>query len=257
MLDLKSKISNSMQTNDLADSVRGKSIYILVLVFFIQSAYPITGDGSLVSLLLYQSLYLLLIGAGLLIVRENPLEFRILVVLGVVWGVVGLFYAFNQTEIWALLAGYVAIGLFQAMVAWVLIRYIFTSRSINSDIIFAASAVYLMLGAVFVPIYGITETLTFAETSIHAFNDATVGDAELFPWQNFIYFSYTTLTTLGYGDITPATWWARMITSTQAIIGVLYITVIMARLVGLYASQLADSEFERLEEKRKEDTSIG
>ena len=51
-----------------------------------------------------------------------------------------------------------------------------------------------------------------------------------------------TLTTLGYGDIVPVTLWARSLVSLEAIIGVLYVTIILARLVGLYIASDADAQ---------------
>ena len=53
-------------------------------------------------------------------------------------------------------------------------------------------------------------------------------------WQQFIYYSYVTLTTAGYGDVLPITLWARSLANMEMVIGVLYVTIIMARLVGLY-----------------------
>jgi len=44
------------------------------------------------------------------------------------------------------------------------------------------------------------------------------------------------LTTLGYGDVLPVPAWARSIASVEAIVGVMYTTIIMARLVGVYVS---------------------
>lgn len=93
------------------------------------------------------------------------------------------------------------------------------------------------------PVYGLIETLTFAQTGgIHAYtyNDLEVG--QVFPWQNFVYYSYTTLSTLGYGDILPVTMLAKSASSIEAIIGVLYMTIIMARLVGLYATRIVQVE---------------
>ncbi len=99
-------------------------------------------------------------------------------------------------------------------------------------IIVAASAVYLLLGAVFVPVYGLIETLIPG-----SFIDGSLPSGAILPWQNFVYYNYATLTTLGYGDILPIAMWARSAASMEAVIGVLYITVIMARLVGLYAQE--------------------
>jgi voltage-gated potassium channel Kch len=51
------------------------------------------------------------------------------------------------------------------------------------------------------------------------------------------YFSYVTLTTLGYGDITPILPAARSVTILEAILGQLYLTIVLARLVGLYLQE--------------------
>jgi hypothetical protein len=48
------------------------------------------------------------------------------------------------------------------------------------------------------------------------------------------YFSFTTLTTLGYGDITPVNWMARNLTILESTFGQIYLTVLIARLVGLH-----------------------
>ena len=49
-----------------------------------------------------------------------------------------------------------------------------------------------------------------------------------------LYFSFVTLTTLGYGDMTPVTITARMLTAAEALIGQMYLTVLVARLVALH-----------------------
>jgi voltage-gated potassium channel Kch len=51
---------------------------------------------------------------------------------------------------------------------------------------------------------------------------------------NFIYYSFVTLTTLGYGDIVPVSPHARALSSLEAVIGQLFIAVLIARLVGMH-----------------------
>jgi len=53
-------------------------------------------------------------------------------------------------------------------------------------------------------------------------------------YSDFLYFSFVTLTTLGYGDITPLNGPAQALAYTEAILGQLYLTILVARLVGLY-----------------------
>jgi hypothetical protein len=227
-----------MNTHKLADAMKGRVIYLLALVILIQTIYPITYETHVGFLLAYQFLYALLLVTGILVARENPLLMWVLIGLGITWLGVSGYYAFNPTQIWSLMAAYGVLIVFQGMVVLTLLIFIFTAQVITRDILFASVAVYLLIGAVFTPTFGIVETLTFAASDgqMHAFNDGVTGAGEVIPWQTFVYYSYETLTTLGYGDIQPLTMWARSVVSVEAVIGVLYTTIIIARLVGLYSS---------------------
>lgn len=225
-----------MQDSQLTKAVEGKVIYLLILVVFMQTIYPITASDSVVALIGYQLIVAALVVVGILLAQDTKWQKQVLVALGVVWVFMGATFALNQEAIWALLATYGVLILFHSMVIWVMLRFIFHAREVTRDVLYAASAVYLLLGAVFVSAFGLLETVTFAQTGQHAFSDGLVAADAIFPWQNFVYYSYATLTTLGYGDILPVTLWARSLASLEAMVGVLYITIIMARLVGLYAA---------------------
>ncbi len=243
-----------------SSSIKGAVIFLLAIVTLMQLIWPIThvgrsadGVDNPIMVLIYQFLYMTLMIAGIIVARDNHFLSRALALLGFGWIVTGIVYAFNQTASWALMTGYAMIALFQMMVVYILIRFIFTARTITRDVLYAACAIYLLLGSIFVPIYGLIESATFFPSGgvnggIHAFSDGSIQPGEIFPWQTFIYFSYVTLTTLGYGDILPVNGWARSAVTTEAIIGVLYITVIMARLVGLYATQEIEEEILEIEE---------
>ncbi len=55
------------------------------------------------------------------------------------------------------------------------------------------------------------------------------------------YFSFETLTTLGYGDIVPRSPAARMLATIEAVMGQIYLTVLIARLVGLHIAHASSS----------------
>ena len=57
---------------------------------------------------------------------------------------------------------------------------------------------------------------------------------------NAFYFSFVTLSTVGYGDITPVSKVARMLAAMEAMTGLLYVAVLIARLVALYSSPKSD-----------------
>ncbi|MHC4561566.1 MAG: ion channel [Planctomycetota bacterium] len=54
------------------------------------------------------------------------------------------------------------------------------------------------------------------------------------PWADFVYLSFTTLTTLGIGDITPVSPYARSLATVESIVGPMYLAILLARLVAMY-----------------------
>lgn len=226
-----------------SEAIEGKIIYVLGIVALVQFMYPITEKGSLAALVIYQILYASLVFVGVVIARNRPQLVRILMVFGVLLVLAGSNYALNPDAIWANLVGYLAYMVFDVIVMWILLQYVFTARSVTRDVIYGAVAIYLLLGAMFVPIYGLVETLTFelSDGSMNAFTGGIAGEGELNVWQDFSYYSFVTLTTLGYGDILPATMLAKVAVSIEAVIGVLYLTIIMARLVSLYSADVQRS----------------
>lgn len=214
-----------------------KMVVVLILVVIVQTIYPLTEDGSLLTQIIYSLLYASLIISGIVVAREQRQDIRLLTVLGVIWFISSIVYNLNQHTAWARFLAYGAIVPYQIAVTRVLLIYVFTSRKVTRDVMYAAAAVYLLIGAIFVPTYGLIETTTWDQTGTHAFIDHTVAADQLFPWQNFVYYSYVTLTTLGYGDILPVTLVARAAVTIESVLGVFFTTIIMARLVSLYTAQ--------------------
>lgn len=229
------------KTISLNDAVEGKVIYILALVFIIQTVYPMTVSESPIFLLIYQFMYAMLIVSGILVARESPRYMVILIFLALSWLIAGAIYTFNQDVVWVLTLTFIVIASFQAVVIRVLAEFILVMKTVTRDVIYAAIAIYLMIGGIFGVLFGFLETLTFTLTGQHAIIDSAANMNEAVPWQTMLYYSYATLTTLGYGDILPVTMWARSLASVEAMIGVLYTTIIMARLVGIYVSNRENS----------------
>jgi voltage-gated potassium channel len=101
----------------------------------------------------------------------------------------------------------------------------------NSEHVFAALSAYLLAGYFFALFYWIVEDLARG-----AFYLQGVGIMEgKFSLQQAVYFSFVTLSTLGYGDIVPVSPVARGLAVGEAILGQLYLAVLVARLVGGYA----------------------
>ena len=124
--------------------------------------------------------------------------------------------------------------LFLAFTATNILAKVFEAKEVTADTISGAICVFLLIGLAWAFLYSVVEFLhpgsfniaqSLAHTSIHSLHQQTTL---------FIYYSFVTLTTLGYGDITPLTPPARSLAVVEAVIGQLYLVVLIARLVGLH-----------------------
>lgn len=115
---------------------------------------------------------------------------------------------------------------FFAYLGCAIISFIFREREVTLDLINGAICVYFLIGFVF----------TYAFTILEAVHPGSfaMSEATLTHIQHFTYFSYVTLTTLGYGDITPISNAARSLAVLESMSGQLYLAVTIARLVGLH-----------------------
>jgi hypothetical protein len=100
-----------------------------------------------------------------------------------------------------------------------------------------AVAAYLLLALIFAFAYSLTEIL--APGSFHLPAPIVAAPAGAERMGELVYFSFVTLTTLGYGDVTPASPSARTLATLEALVGQLYLAILIARLVSL---QIAHSE---------------
>ena len=112
----------------------------------------------------------------------------------------------------------------------VLLKHVMSDTVDTLDRILGAISVYLLLGIAWAAVYTFLEILI--PGSFYA--DASHLPAGHLRWSEFLYFSFATLTTLGYGDITPVNSYGRSLSLLEAVTGVLYIAIMIARLVSLY-----------------------
>ena len=118
----------------------------------------------------------------------------------------------------------------------VLLFVILRARKIDANLIFGSVCIYLLIGLEWAFIYSLLEHLTPGsfQGNFAGFSDAVQRGDWLLP--QLLYFSYTTLTTLGYGDIAPQTSPAQMFSSLEAITGQFYLAILVARLIAIHLS---------------------
>ena len=139
---------------------------------------------------------------------------------------------------WVETGRYVAIPLFLFFVCGMLLRdIVLRSETVTGDLILGAVNVYLMIGIGFAFIYGLIEI--FQPGSFTGLEElASTPDRVLY----FLYFSFITMSTLGYGDISPLTPHGMTATYIEAIFGQLYLAILVARLVAIYIGRSAPAK---------------
>jgi len=123
-----------------------------------------------------------------------------------------------------LFTGYVVLHLF---------GFILRAPRVTMEVLCTAVANYLMLGLLWAFGYNLVSGVT-PDAFVVTYS-ATAG--HMMKGANALYFSYATLCTVGYGDIVPVSGVARMLAVLEAIVGMFYMAMLIARLVALYSSE--------------------
>jgi hypothetical protein len=126
---------------------------------------------------------------------------------------------------------------FVSIVVLNLFRFILRTQRVDVHVLSVATSIYLLLGILWTFAYMLVVELSPAAFSIGGGN----GSEGMDPF-NALYFSFVTLCTLGYGDITPVSRLARVLSILEATAGMFYMGIFIARLVALYSSEAATKE---------------
>lgn len=189
--------------------------------------YPYFGEGAR-GAVLGQLMALTVVLSGVHSVRANRL------VRGI-GGVLALFAA--TTSVIALITetrGNVwteaAFTIFYLYITVAVFAEIVRIRDYTLDTILGALCIYLMIGLTFGSLYDWLETVRPASFVIH---DTAVGMAHL-GFRQLLFYSFMTLTTVGYGDISPVTTQAQSFAIIEGVVGVFYVAVLIARMINAY-----------------------
>lgn len=118
---------------------------------------------------------------------------------------------------------------FFAFVTSLVLQDVFLSVTVTAKTIMGAICAYILLGMLWGYLYSLVEAIQPGSFSTDVQDTGLIG--------RFVYFSMVTLTTLGYGDITPVSAAARGLAVVEATLGQVYLTVLVARLVGIHLTQ--------------------
>ncbi|MEE9607237.1 MAG: ion channel [Myxococcota bacterium] len=230
-------MTNPAPTRPSDDRVARYSVLLvgLALVLF---AVPFLSELPPDWVPLFELIFSALFLAGIWAVSRSPRSLAIGLTLAL--PAVGLeWFAAEHPQL--VLAAFLLQDIFFLYMIVLILRTILRERTVSLETILGGVAVFLLIGISFALLYGHLE-YTAPGSFAYAGQGAIPGASRALREGSLVYFSFITLTTLGYGDITPVSSGARALATLEAVVGQLYVAIFVARLVGMYltASRRSD-----------------
>ena len=194
----------------------------ILLVFFIG---PVAFDYGLLSIVNLEILFLLILIFSIFLHQHDTKLFKVTVVSLIIILINILFFDNNES-----VSQYFLKILIVSITIVELFKEIFKTKIIDSHIISSAISIYVLVGIFWYLLFMFLLMIDPDSFDIRNFNPEMVSI-------DMIYFSFTTLTTLGYGDITPVSYTAKMWSITEAMMGVMFLAIMISRVVSLFGSK--------------------
>ncbi len=206
--------------------------YLLTALLIFLIGVPVAIDLHLFSAGIIRATgFSALLAIGLWSLRSTGRSFSAAVAFVIVGTVLNMLFAYNSHVVF-LYGSTLAMLAFLFLATGKAMRQIAIGNNLSANRIIGAVCVYLMLGVIWALCYALLEAIvpgSFEGIAEHAASASWNPD--------WVYFSFVTLTTLGYGDILPQTFSARALSYFEAIVGQFYLAVLVAGLVGAYLSE--------------------
>jgi len=208
----------------------GNYTWLIVAILLLLIGVPVADEFEAMSRSLARALALsCLLGIGVMSFRGSGRTYYVTLVI-VVTGVLLNIVAAQTMSVAAVYGSFFAVMAFLLIAIAVTFRNVATDTEISANRIVGAVAVYLLLGLLWAIAYTVVDLAWPGSFAGFEPGADTEWDSE------WLYYSFVTMTTLGYGDIAPLSPVARLLAYLQAIFGQLYIAILVAGLVSAYIS---------------------
>ena len=134
------------------------------------------------------------------------------------------------------ITGYLSFFCFNLFITVFMVRHIARSQNVTLTILISSINAYLLIGVLGAVLLAVDEILRKFIFHLDAGGINFAGSGAI-GFHDYLYFSFVTMTTLGYGDVTPVSSFAKSTTIIIAVAGQLYLTILVAMLVGKFLSR--------------------
>jgi len=211
--------------------LQAKPMYLTIALFAFILLSPIFGAGHRGEAVLHVSFSLILFSA--LWALANKHRRIIAAIVGGPWLLTFWLDVLIDFPDWLVAVGTVSMVSFFAFLIVEMVISMVSQDRVTEDTIYQAVSAYLMLGIMWMGFYSLVHRVNADAISFMPGMAPESGEV----WRHLLYMSYATLTTVGYGDITPVSATVRALAMVEATVGPLYLAVLLARLVGLFTRQ--------------------
>ena len=209
-----------------------RCFYLFVSVLVLIVAAPFLTE-TMHGRVLVQAGQVLVLIAAVAAVGRTTMPFVIALLLGVPAFIFqsGITFGYGDPDTFRIYSNLFHAAFYFAAVAY-LLRYVFSPDVMTNDKLFGAASVYLMLAVMFAYVYLLVQLVDPSAFGVRA------GERPR-SFYELLYVSFGLLTSNGPGDVTPVGAKVRSIVILEQIIGVLYVTILIARLAGIYPPRRA------------------
>lgn len=215
------------------DTAHGKTLNLLVLLVALVVLLMVVPlfEGYLIDRLLLQ----IAVTALLLVALVTNRRPRPLFVGGLILALIAVPIAWTSFFVkleYLFIASCILQSLFFVLLALWLLFYVMRQLEVTVQSIFGAISVYLLLGLAWAMMYWAVDRSSFESLEFAERLTIGRGDEEVVRFSQLVYFSFVTMSTLGYGDIVPRTPVAQTLAWTQSVTGQFYLAILVARLIS-------------------------
>lgn len=207
---------------------RGLSSLLAILCTLLFVFHPLS-DIDTVGEVIINIFFTLLLISGVMSVMQNKVWMAILITFAVLVLVFSWIDIFSTDPTIQLIDSILNI-FFYSLLAWLVLLNVFKEGPVTRHRIQGAIVVYLLVGLVMAFAY---QAIYYADPE-NSFHFSTSLRGHFSPEPGFLYFSIVTLTTIGYGDITPVHPMAQSLVMIEGLTGQLYPVILIARLVSMH-----------------------